>query len=305
MQRIISKKEITNRCRWVENLQKLGGHFRDDTDRMQKKLASEIKKTGINGLLGHLRLCGAIPESFGHDSSEEKLYSKYTDTLIAETFNALECKSLVLQERANSADVEVFAPDFTFVADAKAFRLSRTAKNVKDFKVQAMDGWRRRPNDSAMVVCPIYQLPASKSQVYAQATTRNVCIFTFSHLALLLAYSRLEGVEKAQAALKRIFRSVLELNPSENSINFWSSVNKTMLDFSPCMAELWQTEKRAVDECISIAKKEALTFLAEERERIMRMNHREALEELVRSCKIESKTQLIQAVKNNDILGIQ
>ena len=33
---------------------------------------------------------------------------------------------------------------YSLVADAKAFRLSRTAKNQKDFKVQAMDGlaWR-------------------------------------------------------------------------------------------------------------------------------------------------------------------
>ena len=34
-------------------------------------------------VLDHLRLCAAIPESYGHDSSEEKLYSKYTDAVIS------------------------------------------------------------------------------------------------------------------------------------------------------------------------------------------------------------------------------
>jgi hypothetical protein len=41
------------------------------------------------------------------------------------------------------------------IADAKAFRLSRTAKNQKDFKIQAMDSWKRG-KPFAMVVCPIY-----------------------------------------------------------------------------------------------------------------------------------------------------
>ena len=50
--------------------------------------------------------------------------------------------SIVLKERANVADVECVCNDYSFVADAKAFRLSRTAKNQKDFKVQAMDNWK-------------------------------------------------------------------------------------------------------------------------------------------------------------------
>jgi hypothetical protein len=37
--------------------------------------------------------------------------------------------------RADSADVEGATKDYTIVGDAKAFRLSRTAKNQKDFKV--------------------------------------------------------------------------------------------------------------------------------------------------------------------------
>lgn len=60
-------------------------------------------------LIDHARFCGVIPESYGHDSSEEKLYSKYTDVLLAVAFRALEFDALVLTERAGVADVEVFA----------------------------------------------------------------------------------------------------------------------------------------------------------------------------------------------------
>ena len=93
----------------------------------------------MDSLLGHLRLCGAMPENYGHDTSEEKLYSKYTDVVIHEAYSFMGFNSLVLRERADVADVECVSNDYSFVADAKTFRLSRTAKNQKDFKVQAMD----------------------------------------------------------------------------------------------------------------------------------------------------------------------
>ncbi|MBX7243199.1 MAG: HindIII family type II restriction endonuclease [Bacteroidia bacterium] len=169
MDKIISAKAIKTRQYWIEEIRKLSGHFGNDTEKLEKELEAEIKNNGVSSLIDHLRLCGNIPESYGHDTNEEKLYSKYTDCLLSLAYSALGLKSLVFKERADAADVEAFAKDYSFVADAKAFRLSRTAKNQKDFKVQAMHGWKRN-KPYAMVVCPIYQLPTSSSQIYQQAT---------------------------------------------------------------------------------------------------------------------------------------
>ena len=251
-----------------------------------------------------MRLSGNIPGCYPHDSSEEKLYSKYTDALLAETFKNLGLKSLVLKERADAADVEVFAKEYSFVADAKAFRLSRTAKNQKDFKVQAMDGWKRG-KPYAMVVCPIYQLPHKSSQIYEQASARNVCIFTYSHLAMLVAYAQHDGYGKAEELLHKIFKTIPALNPSKESFNYWLAVNKTMLEFSNILDELWKIEKQAAIESIAIAKNEALTFLANERESIMKMTHEDALKELVRVYNIENKIQIIKSVTSNNILAIR
>lgn len=135
MSKIISEKAIKRRDYWVEEIRKLSGHFGNDTDKLEKQLEAEIKKNSTFSLIDHLRLCGNIPESYGHDTSEEKLYSKYTDCLLSLAYTSLGLKSLVLKERADAADVEAFAKDYSFVADAKAFRISRTAKNQKDFKV--------------------------------------------------------------------------------------------------------------------------------------------------------------------------
>lgn len=304
MKNIIADKAIKNRQYWIEEIRKLSGNFGDDSDKLEKELETEIKKNGISSLIDHLRLCGNIPESYGHDTSEEKLYSKYTDCLLSLAYSSLGLKSLVLKERADAADVEAFAKDYSFVADAKAFRLSRTAKNQKDFKVQAMHGWKRG-KPYAMVVCPIYQLPTSSSQIYQQATTQNVCIFTYSHLALLLSYSQVEGLTKAQQLLKKIFETIKALNPSKNATDYWLAVNKTILSFSKKIQPIWDIEKGVATESISIAKEEALTFLAQEREKIMRMSHKEALKELIKVQKIESRIKTINAISDNGLFTLK
>jgi len=133
MSKIISDKAIENRYFWIDEIQKLSGHFGNDTEKLETALEADIKKNGIYSLIDHLRFCGNIPESYGHDTSEEKLYSKYTDCLLSLTYRALGLKSLVLKGRADAADVEAFTEDYSFVADAKAFRLSRTSQKSKRF----------------------------------------------------------------------------------------------------------------------------------------------------------------------------
>ncbi|KXK52534.1 MAG: HindIII family type II restriction endonuclease [Chlorobi bacterium] len=302
--KVISNSGVQKRLFWIEEIRKLSGKFSDDYERLAEELAAEIANDGIASLIDHLRLCGNIPESYNRDSSEEKLYSKYTDCLLSLSFNAIGLKSIVLSERSDAADVEVFATDYSFVADAKSFRLSRTAKNQKDFKIQAMDTWKRgKPN--AVVVCPIYQLPKTSSQIYQSATSRNVCILTYSHISLIVAYSKIDGKEKAQKLLHEIFKTVPQLPLSKNATDYWMGINRTMLEFSESIQSLWQKEKQASLEAVSIAKEADLFFLAQQRESIMRMSHEEALMQLIKIHKIDSKIKTIQAIADNGLFAMQ
>lgn len=304
MNKIISKRAINRRSYWVDELRKLSGHFGDDFARLESELGLELKKDGTAAIVDHLRLCGDIPECYKHDSSEEKLYSKYTDALLSETFKSMGLKSLVLKERADAADVEVFGKGYSFIADAKAFRLSRTAKNQKDFKVQAMDGWKRG-KPYAMVVCPIYQLPTRSSQIYEQASMRNICVFTYSHLAMLVSFSLIEGKGRAEELIQEIFRVIPALNPSKEAAMYWLGINKTMLGFSRKMEDLWKDEKQAAVESIIAAKEEALTYLAKEREKIIHLSHEEAITELVKIHKLDSRMKVIESVSDNGLLEIK
>jgi type II restriction enzyme len=199
--------------------------------------------------------------------------------------------------------VEAVAANYSLVADAKAFRLSRTAKNQKDFKIEALHGWKRgKPH--AMVVCPVYQLPTRSSQIYQQAIARNVCIFTYSHLAVLVEFSNLVGKKKAQALLLKILKCAEELNPTKDSAAYWTCMNREMLNADAAIRPLWQGEKIATVESISVAKEEALTMLAQEREQIMRLSRQQAIKFLIQDRNIDGREKVIRGLNDNGILAI-
>ncbi len=300
---IISAEQVQSRRYWIDEISRLSGNFGVDAEKVEEGLGQEIKTDGIDSLLGHLRLCGAIPERYSHDSSEEKLYSKYTDVVIHKAYSYTGFNSLVLKERADAADVECVSDKFSFVADAKAFRLSRTAKNQKDFKVQAMDGWKHG-RSYAMVVCPVYQLPSRTSQIYQQAGARSVCIGTYTHLAVLVRYAHATNKNKAMELVHEVFKSVEAMNPSKDANTYWQIVNRKMLDFDQKIAKIWKDEKRASIESIHISKEEAMGFLASERERIMRLSKEEAIKEVLKLNKIENKLGAVKSVSDNGLLGL-
>lgn len=303
MSEIISQSAVDRRLYWIEEIVKLSGHFGSDSSRVEAELTEEISGNGLPALLDHLRLCSAIPESYGHDTSEEKLYSKYTDALISAAYSFMGLKSMVLTERADAADVEIVTDSYSFVADAKVFRLSRTAKNQKDFKVQAMDGWKRG-KPFAMVVCPLYQLPSRNSQIYQQAGARNVCIFSYSHLAVLAQLVETEGTDAVIDLLHEVFKTVQAINPSKDANVYWQAVNRTILGYGGRVQELWKAEKIATIESITISKDIALSHYAAEREAIMRMTHEEALKKLVEMHKIDSRVETIKAVSDNLLMAV-
>lgn len=165
---------------------------RDESD--FEKATDEIKGAlfalSKEHLLPLVKEIGAIPENIDHDSTEEKLYAKTTDMILAKCFHELGLHADVTKERANCADIIAKSPihGYTLVGDAKAFRLSRTAKNQKDFKVKSMVDWKG-DNDYAVLACPYYQYPKSNSQIYGQALDGNVCLLSWEHFAYFLEHN--------------------------------------------------------------------------------------------------------------------
>ena len=102
--KIISASAIKRRAYWVDEIVKISGKFGDDSARIDAELTVEVAQGKVGAVLDHLRLCGSIPERYGHDTSEEKLYSKYTDALLATAYRYMGLSAAVLSERADAAD---------------------------------------------------------------------------------------------------------------------------------------------------------------------------------------------------------
>jgi HindIII restriction endonuclease len=295
---------VARRQRWLAEIVQLSGNFGTDSTRLQTELSQEMRKDGFQAVIDHLRLCGNIPEQYGHDSSEEKLYSKYTDIVLAEALACLGLKTAVFTERGDTADVEAVAADWALIGDAKAFRLSRTAKNQKDFKVEAMHGWKR-DRRHALLICPSYQLPMRSSQIYQSAINRDVTILSYGHLAALVALSVIEKPRNALDCLVAAMCSAEGQTPNKDAVFYWTLINRSMLGASGQLKQLWIAEKAATVDALTYAKREGLADLDAERARIMRMSHKAALAELLDFRKLSSRQATISAISDNNMLSLK
>lgn len=158
-------------------------NFKDGIKELENLLLN-INKDEIIELLAKVSV---IPEQIKHDSSEEKLFSKFSDIVLSKALCFLGLKSKILEERSDSADVYAFSEiyGYSLVGDAKSFRLSRTAKNQKDFKINSLSEWKG-DSDFSILVSPYFQYPKNKSQIYKQALDNNVALLSFELLSFLI-----------------------------------------------------------------------------------------------------------------------
>ena len=210
-------------------------------------LESEFVHITKDELSLNLLECGIIPELLEHDSSEEKLWAKYCDILLAQTWTHLSIPAEVLRARGDSADVFGKTHNYSIVGDAKAFRLSRTAKNQKDFKVQTLDDWRKS-NTFACLVSPLFQYPRRVSQIYQQAIERNVTLLSYIHLKFILDYADGQNLES-------LWRIGSELPTSKNAQLYWKAIDKATCEITDKNEESLNSYKqKAIDKIKQIGK---------------------------------------------------
>ena len=239
-------------------------------------------------LLHQLHYAGVIPETFAHDSTEEKLYAKFCDFVLARAFSRLGLESKALEARGDSADVEAKGPGFSLVADAKAFRLSRTAKNQKDFKVEALDQWRKDA-DFAVLVGPIYQYPSTRSQIFAQASRYTVLLLSYAHLAFMISEGSSDG-----GALLSLFQVPSRLKEDQSAALYWASVDSEMFKIAGADEVQWQDAREAGRKRLLEQADFQVAYWEEQKEQIRGYDHDEATAQLIEALKIDSKIVTIK-----------
>ena len=245
-------------------------------------------KPDTDALIESLLECGVIPESFGHDSSEEKLYAKYCDLLLASAFNGMGIESVVIEERANSADVAGKTSQYSIVGDTKAFRLSRTAKNQKDFKVTSLSSWRGA-RDYACLVCPIYQYPTTRSQIYTQAIGSNVTLLGYVHLTFMVEYSR-----KSNPDLSAVWHVGRSIPPSNEATAYWRAIDSAVCDAIGKSALDLDEFKDREREVLEKIKTFEIEYLQTQIKGVMALTKRQAVQCLISERNLPARIEQIR-----------
>jgi len=264
-------------------------------------LESYLKNIERNVLMQNIIECGIIPEIFEHDSSEEKLWAKYSDLILSHALNQLNIKSKVLGARGNAADVYGETENYSLVADAKTFRLSRTAKNQKDFKVGALDSWREGSN-YALLVSPLVQYSRMKSQIYRQAIEKNVTIISYTHLYFLLQNHHDEDLKQIWETGNYLKKDISSENLS-SSIFYWSAIDNIICNLlSKTKEELNVVKSLELLKTREIGN-EGIKFWLNKVNEYKKLSKVEAIRLLIKSERIENKILVIRKVINNCYLN--
>lgn len=268
--------------------------FEDSSDVLKEKIF-RISITDLKSLITEV---GVIPEDIGHDSTEEKLFSKATDIVLAKTLQELGLSASVNKERANCADVVAKSNihNYTLVADAKAFRLSRTAKNQKDFKVKSMVDWKG-DNDYSVLVCPFYQYPKSNSQIYGQALDNNVCLLSWEHLLLFLD----KGLKESKTlSLSKVWNisdtlsSKVTIKDKDRNTNFHESGNQIICnEYGIKFSDLSDLLRLCRNKIVQRGEEE-IKFWEKKIEEIETYSKEQAIKELLSALKLRQKISAIK-----------
>jgi len=261
---------------------------KDAFDKLEKHLSKITRKELSENIIE----CGILPEMFGHDSSEEKLWAKLSDIILAQTLNHFGIKAEVLGARGNSADVYGKTNKYSIVGDAKTFRLSRTAKNQKDFKVSALDSWRQG-NNYAMLAAPLTQYPNRTSQIYSQAIDKNVTLLSYTHLLFLLDFHKKQNLQliwETGNALKEITKP----NLLSSSLNYWNTIDKTVCNVvGKSIDDLKKYKQLEIAKTQEIGK-EGITYWRNKIIAFSKLSKEDAIKLLIKSEKIEAKIKTIE-----------
>lgn len=263
--------------------------FQDKANRLE----AEVNACSSEDILNHLHSAGVIPEAFGHDSTEEKVFAKYCDALLARALTELGLNAWVILERSGAADVQARAGSYELVGDAKAFRLSRTAKNQKDFKVEALNQWRGNA-DYACLVAPSYQYPSRSSQIYAQAIRYNVTLLSYTHLAFMVQSQGGKG-----GKLSELWEIGVKLRGSrgisEDADRYWSTVLNSILKITGKDDSDWSKAVEVTEAHLREQGREQLRYWKAEKKRIQILDQKSAVNQLVKALKIDAKIEVVRA----------
>lgn len=205
-------------------------------------------------------------------------------------------KSEAVNERGDSADVlaESRYHKYSLVADAKCFRMSRTAKNQKDFKVTALSNWRGEKNEYAVLVSPYFQYPKEESQIYKAALDNNVCLLSWEHLSILLERNIQETENVTLESLWNISSMISRDSKNTNGKDcFLSKIDAHVAKKIGINISEFGNEMNELKNILISRGCDEFHYCESSIEKIKNYSYEKAITELIKETKLEEKKSVI------------
>ena len=283
-------------CAFLNKLLEIAkfGNFLEQTQIISEYIDS-LNDDAIKTIIKNI---GTILENIRASSSEEKLFSKASDIVLAKSFRLLGLDAMAIAGRGDSADVvaKSFYHGYSLVADAKCFRLSRTAKNQKDFKVAALSDWRGADHDHAVLISPYFQYPKAESQIYKTALDKDVCLLSWEHISILLEQNRKEN---ENFSLESIWQSSTRIS-RDSTFAYRNAKNCFLPKINEFIASKLNMDMSKFDEILDSYKgiiikrgHDEIIYCANRIEEIRNYSKEQAINELIKETKLEEKISVI------------
>ena len=167
-----------------------------NTDAIVKLFWDKLKTLSKGEFAFLLCHSGYIPEFYGHDSSQETLYSKLVEVLVCEWALRLGFDNSIIQtQKASKEDVTIKKDDKVIVSDAKSFRLGRSqgAPNVKDVIKKAdykkwLEHYEEGERAGGLLPFPSLHTWSRGSDVFSYCSDHSepIMFLYYHHLAFML-----------------------------------------------------------------------------------------------------------------------
>lgn len=272
-----------------------------DFQKASDELEDIIFNLSLDDFVPLITKIGIIPEQIEHDSKEEKLFTKVAEIFLARCFQEIGLKSSTYITRGNTADVIAKSKfyNYTLVADAKSFRLSRTAKNQKDFKVESLSVWKK-DHDFAVLCSPYFQYPKKKSAIYKQALDYNVLLFSWEYFSFLIENDVKEDLDNNLSKIWNFSSKYAKKTKLiESDKNFFEQQNEFLIKkLNLSTKELNKSFEKFKEKTIKRGNKE-IEYWKYRIDEIKNYSKEEAIEELIKSLKVEEKIKTIKKYIND------
>lgn len=202
-------------------------------------LRQDFDDNRFSNLLKH---SGYIPDLYNNDSSEEVLYTKLVEVLVAEWAERMGFKSEIVKQKASKEDVTINIDNKIIVCDAKSFRLGRSQKapNVKDFlKLEDIRKWMESYEGSigGLVTYPCTHEWKNTSDAYRYCSTKDAPTLMLPYKYLAFLFDTRHKYDTNNLVYlwdyEKLFPNMLDRNiKGGNKTPYWNTINTKILEIT-------------------------------------------------------------------------